>query len=380
MPEPASEDERMMLRALDLAARGLGATSPNPAVGAVIVAGGGVVGEGWHERPGGPHAEVAAVRQAGEKARGGRMYVTLEPCAHQGRTPPCADMLARAGLSEVVVAMQDPNPLVAGKGAETLRKSGVRVRSGPFGELAMRLNEGYVKWVTVKRPFVTLKMAMTLDGKVATRTGDSRWITGEQSRRDVHRMRASSDVVLVGIGTVLADDPQLTARDVPCARQPMRVVLDSMARTPAESRVLDGSAPTAIAVSASAPEARKKALAGKGARIIVTGDCQVDPEALADLLGEREVTSVLCEGGPTVAALLLEARLVDKVVLYVAGKVVGGTGAPGPVGGDGAGFMNEAAGFTIAEACGSGEDVKLTAVPRREEADQPLGEGRCSPG
>lgn len=270
-PEAGTDDERFMLDALTLAERGRWTTSPNPAVGAVIVAGGEAVGRGWHERAGGPHAEVAAVREAGDRARGAAMYVTLEPCAHQGRTPACAPMLVEAGLAEVIIAMPDPNPLVAGKGTEILRSAGITVREGPYRDIAARLNEAYVKWVTGKQPFVTLKMAMTLDGKVATSTGDSRWVTGEGSRRDVHRMRAASDAVMVGIGTVLKDDPRLTARDVGATRQPLRVVLDNLARTPLDSHVLDGTAPIVIATSANAPNDRKNALAGRGAQVIVFG-------------------------------------------------------------------------------------------------------------
>ncbi len=352
-----------MLGALELAEMGRGTTSPNPMVGAMVVAGGEVVGDGFHERAGGPHAEVGAIAMAGEKARGATLYVTLEPCAHQGRTPPCADLIVRAGISTVVMALGDPNPLVAGKGERVLADAGIEVRRGPYGEIVLRQNEAYVKWITTGTPFVTLKMAMSMDGKVATRTGDARWVTSEEARADVHEARAESDAVMVGIGTVLRDDPRLTARNPGAMRQPVRVVVDSMARAPLESKVLDLSeAPTIVAVTARAHPQRVESLRARGVDVIEAGAAgQVDLTKLMKLLGEREVTAVLAEGGPTVAAALLESGIADKVVFYVAPKVVGGADAPGPVAGDGVGLMADALGMAMDSVEAVGPDVKLTA-------------------
>lgn len=363
MPTPATEEERHMLGALELAEMGRGTTSPNPMVGAMVVAGGEVVGDGFHERAGGPHAEVGAIAMAGEKARGATLYVTLEPCAHQGRTPPCADLIVRAGLTTVVMAMGDPNPLVAGNTERIFADAGIEVRRGPYGDIALCQNEAYVKWITTGMPFVTLKMAMSMDGKIATRTGDSKWVSSEEARADVHQTRAASDAVMVGIGTVLRDDPRLTARNPGVARQPVRVVVDSMARTPLESRVLDlDAAPTIVAVTARAHPQRVESLRARGVEVIEAGaGGQVDLAKLMKLLGEREVASVLAEGGPTVAAALLECGIADKVVFYVAPKVVGGADAPGPVGGDGVGLMADAVGMSMDSVEVVGPDVKLTA-------------------
>jgi len=366
-PTPETEEERHMLGALELAEMGRETTSPNPMVGALVVADGKVVGDGFHERAGGPHAEVGAIEMAGEKARGATLYVTLEPCSHEGRTPPCADMIVRAGISTVVMAMGDPNPLVAGKGERILKDAGIEVRLSPYTEIAMRQNESYVKWITTGKPFVTLKMAMSMDGKVATRTGDSKWVTSEESRADVHRTRAASDAVMVGIGTVLRDDPLLTARSPGVKRQPARVVVDSLARTPLGSQVMDlREAPTIVAVTARAHPQRVELLRSHGAEVLEAGTGgQVDFEKLMKLLGEREIISVLAEGGPTVAASLLASGTADKVVFYVAPKVVGGSDAPGPVAGDGVGLMADAVGLAMDTVEAVGPDVKLTAYATR---------------
>jgi diaminohydroxyphosphoribosylaminopyrimidine deaminase/5-amino-6-(5-phosphoribosylamino)uracil reductase len=368
LPEPAGDDERWMLRALLLAERGRLTTSPNPMVGAVIVDGREVVGEGFHQRAGGPHAEVIALERAGDRASGATMYVTLEPCAHEGRTPPCARMLAGAGLGAVVMAMRDPNPLVAGKGEQVLRTAGVTVRSGVLGDVAARLNEAYLKWMSSGRPFVTLKMAMSMDGKVATRTGDSRWVTSGESRADVHRMRAQSDAVMVGIGTVLKDDPRLTARDVGAQRQPLRVVLDSAGRMPLQSKVLDGGAETLVAVSENASPEGIAGIQREGAEVIVTGGRRVDIGALLEVLAGRGAIAVLAEGGPTVAAALLEGHLVDRAVFYVAPKVIGGDDAPGPVGGEGADVVSAARAFEVDSVYETGPDLKIVSYPAGGES------------
>ncbi|MHB8895374.1 MAG: bifunctional diaminohydroxyphosphoribosylaminopyrimidine deaminase/5-amino-6-(5-phosphoribosylamino)uracil reductase RibD [Candidatus Geothermincolia bacterium] len=369
-PEPGNGDERAMLRALELAAKGRLTASPNPIVGAVIVSGGEVVGEGFHMRAGEPHAEVYAVREAGERARGGTMYVTLEPCSHQGRTPPCAGLLIDAGLAKVVIAMMDPNPLVAGRGAHALAEAGVEVKRGPYEALAARQNETYAGWIVTGRPFLTLKMAMSIDGKVATRSGDSRWVTSESSRMDVHRMRAASDAVMVGIGTVLKDDPLLTARGVEAPRQPLRIIVDSFAGTPLDGRVADtGEVPTVVAVSSQAPREKVKALQAAGVEVVESGDRRVDLAKLLGTLGGRGVTSVLSEGGPTIAAALNEGGLVDRHVYYIAPKVVGGVLAPGPVGGEGIELMAGAAPLDIDAVFDMEPDIKVVAYPSRRAAE-----------
>lgn len=364
-PEAQTVDERHMLRAVELAELGRRTASPNPAVGAVVVRDGLVVGEGFHERPGKPHAEVHALEQAGARARGADVYVTLEPCSHHGRTPPCADMLVSRGVGRVVIAMRDPNPRVAGRGIEVLSSAGIQVEEGVLEGLAGRLNEAYVKWITTSMPFVTLKMAMSLDGRSATRTGDSKWVSSEPSRLDVHEERARSDAVMVGLGTVIADDPRLTARGVGASRQPMRVVVDGAAGIPLQRRVTDISeAPTAVAVASDAPGDRVAELKGRGLRVIVSGsDGLVDLRGLLEELGSMEVTSVLAEGGPTLAASLVEEGLVDKLVMYVAPMVAGGREAPGPVGGQGVELMRDAVGFRIDSVREFGPDIRVVSYP-----------------
>ena len=329
-----------MRRALSLARRSLGGVSPNPAVGAVVSNGGVVVGEGRNEPPGGRHAEIVALEQAGDAARGGVMYVSLEPCNHHGRTPPCVDAILKAGITEVHAAIADPNPSVAGGGAAALRDAGVRVVVGERAAEASTLLEAYLKWVMTRRPFVTAKFAMSLDGKIATRSGHSQWITGERARQHVHELRAASDAVMVGVGTVLADDPLLTARGPrgrPLERQPLRVVVDSRARTPPGARLLSQPGPVLVATTGS------RAVAGAGTVALAAPSGAVDLGRLLDYLGEeRDVASVLVEGGGTLLGSLFDLELVDKVVAFVAPTIIGGDEAPTPVGGLGVGTMSGA--------------------------------------
>ncbi len=337
-------DARYMARALALARRAMGRTSPNPLVGAVVVRGGHIVGEGFHERAGHPHAEAVALGAAGEAARGATLYVNLEPCAHFGRTPPCADAIAAAGVRRVVAACGDPNPLVAGRGFARLRAAGVAVTEGVLAEEARALNEPFFHYVTTGRPFFLLKAAMTLDGKIATAAGRSRWITGEEARAEVHRLRAGLDAVLVGVGTVLADDPLLTAR-LPGGRDPVRVVADSRLRLPVTARVLnpDSPAPLWVATTEAGWRARGRSLLAAARRrgaaceilVLPAREGRVDLEALAEELARRQVTSVLVEAGATLNAALLAAGLVQKVAFFLAPTIVGGEAAPGPVGGPG---------------------------------------------
>jgi diaminohydroxyphosphoribosylaminopyrimidine deaminase / 5-amino-6-(5-phosphoribosylamino)uracil reductase len=338
--------DRFMRRAIELAERGRGLTSPNPMVGAVIVAPGGeVVGEGFHERAGAPHAEVEALRAAGARARGATMYVTLEPCSHQGRTPPCAPAVAAAGIARVVAAVGDPNPLVSGKGFAELRQAGVEVVTGVGAAEAERQNRVFLTAMRERRPHVILKAGMTLDGKIADLHGASRWITGAPARERAHLLRSESDAIVVGIGTVLRDDPELTVRlGRPWPREPYRVVLDTKARTPHTARVIRAGAPSRalIVVGAVAPEERTRTLAGTGATVVrcPTRDGRVDLGAVLDELFAREVRGVLVEGGGEVHAAFLDTNLVDRVAICIAPLLVGGRGATPVVGGVGRELKN----------------------------------------
>ena len=314
---------------------------------------------------GGPHAEVNAITDAGGNASGATMYVTLEPCTHTGRTPPCADGVVEAGIARVVIALRDPNPMVGGGGERFLTEHGVDVETGVLEDAARRQNEAYLKWVTEGFPFVTLKMAMSLDGKVATRTGDSMWITSEESRKDVHRMRSESDAVMVGVGTVLADDPRLTVRMGGYEGTPLRVVADSGARTPVDSRVADVSeSPTLVAVAGDAPGQRVRALEERGVEVVRVGSHgTVDLRALLKLLAGQDITSLMVEGGPGVASAVWEHGLVDRLVFYFAPMIIGGGEAPGPIGGNGNVAIAEADGLGIDAVSMSGPDVKVVAHP-----------------
>ena len=356
-------DEDFMREALFLAKNALGRTSPNPLVGAVLVREGRVVGAGWHRKAGTPHAEVHALAMAGELARGATAYVTLEPCSHYGRTGPCAEALIQAGVRRVVTAMLDPNPLVAGRGKALLEAAGVEVTVGVLAEEARRLNEAYLKWVTEKLPFVVLKTAMTLDGKIATAAGKSQWITGEAARQRVHEMRDVADAIVVGIGTVLADDPSLTTRLADgTGRNPLRVIVDSSARTPLAAKVVqDGAAKTLVAVTCAAPEERCAALEAAGADVVCAGEGErVDLTALMRLLAARDLTSVFVEGGGTLNFSLLAAGLVDKVHAFIAPKIVGGKAALTSVEGEGFAELADAVELKELTTEPVGADILLT--------------------
>lgn len=331
-------DEEMMAQAIAIARNAEGRTSPNPLVGAVIVKDGRVVATGWHRKAGTPHAEVHALNMAGELARGATAYVSLEPCAHYGRTGPCAKALVEAGVSRVVVAMEDPNPKVAGKGIAILREAGIEVQVGVLEQEARELNEVFLKWITTGKPFVALKTAMSLDGKIATAAGESQWITNEVSRHFTHRLRDVYDGILVGINTALKDDPSLTTRLPEYeGKNPVRIVVDSQCRLPAASRLVqDGAARTIVAVTEQAAEERVAALEAAGAEVLRAGaGPQVDMELLMQQLGKLRICSVLVEGGGTVNFALLQAGLVDRVYAFIAPKLLGGRNALTPVEGDG---------------------------------------------
>lgn len=332
-----------MTLALRLAAKGRGTTSPNPMVGALVVKQGRIIGRGFHLRPGRPHAEILALLQAGPKARGGTLYVTLEPCCHiKKRTPPCVPAVLRSGVRRVVVAMLDPNPQVKGKGVSQLRGAGLAVTTGVARRQAESLNRIYRHWILTKRPYVTLKAGMTLDGQIATASGESKWITSRQSRQEVHRLRSQVDAVLVGVGTVVADNPSLTARTgaqlkKPAPRQPLRIVVDSGLRIPLHARILShqAKAKTLVATTRRAPAARLRALQKKGVETaIVSADGgRVSLPALLKALGRRGITSLLVEGGSEINAAMLKAQLVQHVRLYMAPALLGGGNAKGVIGG-----------------------------------------------
>ena len=340
-------DIDFMKMALRLAAKGAGWVSPNPLVGAVVVRAGKVVGRGWHRRYGEPHAEVEALRDAGNFARGATLYVTLEPCNHHGKTPPCTEAVLAAGVKRVVTATLDPNRRVTGGGAAFLREKGVQVELGLLAEEARRLNEAWFAWVETGLPFILAKAACSLDGKIATRTGDSRWLTGEQGRGFGHRLRHVCDAILVGIGTVLADDPQLTTR-LPRRRgqDPIRVVLDSRLRLPETARVLhlDSSAPTWIATTPAALNEKIQAIKALGAEVLVMPEegGRVALKPLLQELGHRRVQSLLVEGGAEVLGAFLDQRLVDKFYFFYAPKILGGKDAYPAVAGRGVARLAEA--------------------------------------
>ena len=365
---PATErDERHLLRAIELAAEGRGRTSPNPVVGAVVARGERTIGEGFHAAAGEPHAERVALAACEEDPAGATMYVSLEPCCHHGRTPPCTDAILAAGIARVVVASGDPTPKASGRALGILRDEGVEVTTvnGEVAAAARLLNQPFRKHARTGRPLVVFKSALTLDGKVATRTGDSQWISGEASRARVHRWRAEADAVAVGIGTALADDPLLTARGDGAARQPRRVVFDAEARLPLKSRLVRGAGegPVVVVCSHAAARARREALAAAGVEVIVArGGSEADRvrAALAEL-GERGVQSLLLEGGPRLAGAFLDAGEIDEVRAFVAPIVAGGREARTAVEGFGAESVGGSRRALATEVVRVGDDVLITA-------------------
>ena len=340
MKMDADADRGHMRHALELAAGGIGWVSPNPLVGCVIVKEGQVVGRGYHQCYGGPHAEVHALCEAGGRARGATLYVTLEPCCHTGKTPPCVDAILASKVERVVVAMRDPNPRVDGGGLSKIAQAGIDVTVGVCASEAQRLNESFIKHITTGQPFVTSKSAITLDGKIATCRGSSRWITGEAARGAGHELRHASDAIAVGIGTASLDNPRLTARIAGRpGSNPLRVVVDSALRLSPQARLADvaDDRRTLVATTEQAADTKAQALGARGVEVIrlpAQSDGRVDLGALCKVLGERGIASLLVEGGAALTTALLERRLVDKMVLFVAPKIIGGDGVSvfGPFG------------------------------------------------
>lgn len=358
----SSADHEYMAQALRLAEKGLYTTSPNPRVGCVIVRDGKVVGTGWHERAGEPHAEIYALREAGELARGATAYVTLEPCSHHGRTPPCAEALIQAGVARVVAAMVDPNPLVAGEGLARLQQAGIETDLGLLEREAHELNIGFVYRMTCGRPWLRLKVAASLDGKTALNNGVSQWITGTDARRDAHRLRARSCALLTGIGTVLADDPRLTVREVETTRQPLRVVVDSSLRMPPTAKML--SQGQTLVVTASTDQARADRLREAGAEVLVLPpeDGRVDLGHMLDELGRRGINEVTVEAGCALNGALVERSLVDEFVIYLAPLLLGHR-ARGMFDLPELSTMGERRELRIADVSMVGRDLRVRALP-----------------
>ncbi len=328
--------------ALSLARLAMGYASPNPAVGAVVVRDGEIVGMGYTQPAGSDHAEVMALRQAGSKANEASMYVTLEPCCHYGRTPPCTQAIISAGISEVHIALIDPNPLVSGQGVKELNESGIETQVGAFQEEARQINEAYIKFITTALPFVIAKFAMSLDGKIATRTGQSRWITNEEARHYVHALRHTVDAIVVGVNTVIADNPQLTARSC-CGKggmikkQPLRLIVDSKGRTPMDANIFKQPGKALLAVVKPFNEEKRQKLAQIGVEVLELPDAQglVDLEELLRVIGKLGAVTVLVEGGSKLLGHLFDYRLVDKVLAFISPIIIGGSEAKTAVSGNG---------------------------------------------
>jgi len=364
-------DSTWMHRALDLAARSRGRTSPNPMVGAVLVKGSQLTGEGFHAYAGSDHAEIVALREAGADAAGATLYVSLEPCCLHGRTPPCVERILQAKIARVVAACEDPNPAVSGRGIAALRAGGVEVDVGVLAEEASRLNEAFFKHVRTGRPFGTLKVAASLDGKISTRTGESRWITSEGARRRVHQLRNEMDAVLVGIGTVLRDDPLLTTRlGIADQRDPIRVIVDNLARLPLRAKVIDRASPAAtiLAVSQMAPRSRIEAVEREGVQVIVVEDSprRVSLERLMEALGKRGILSVMIEGGAEINASALHEGVVDKVMVFLAPILMGGKSTPTAVGGEGIETLGQALRLHDVRIERLDDDILIEGYLRRE--------------
>jgi diaminohydroxyphosphoribosylaminopyrimidine deaminase/5-amino-6-(5-phosphoribosylamino)uracil reductase len=363
------QEETFMRRTLQLARRGRGKTSPNPMVGAVIARDGVIVGEAYHAAPGQPHAEVLALAKAGRAVKGATLYTNLEPCCHTAkRTPPCTDAIIGSGIQRVVAAMTDPNPMVSGKGFQLLRKAGIEVVEGVLRPEAERLNEIFIKYITTQKPFVILKAAMTLDGRIATRSGSSRWITGEAARLEVHRLRSEVDAVLVGIGTVLIDDPLLTARRRG-AKNPIRVVIDPTLKIPLHARMMTSmaEAPILLLTTSRASSGKMKKLKEKGALIELfpqTGG-EISFDAILERLGKAGVTSLLIEGGGKVNGLALRANAVDRAIFYIAPKLLCGEDAKGVIAGKSVQALSQAIRLDHLKVKQIGEDIRIEGHIRK---------------
>ena len=358
------DDIKFMKRAIDLAKKGYGLVNPNPLVGAVIVKNAKIIGEGYHEYFGGPHAEINALKNI-KSAKGTTLYVTLEPCNHFGKTPPCTDRIINEGFSRVVIGIRDPNPVVKGKGIETLRKEGILAEPGLLKKEITKLNEVYIKYITTGLPFCVMKTAMTLDGKISTVSGDSKWISNEKSRQFVHELRHRYSAIMVGVNTIIKDNPELTDRsEHPTRKNPIRIVVDSKGRTPANAKVFNvDKAKTIFAVTPGASHKFINLVHQKGAETIVCPEKnnKVDLTFLIKKLGEKGIDSILIEGGSALNFSAIEEGIVDKVYSFISPKIVGGASAKSPVGGNGFDTLNQAVNLSIESITRYDEDIMVEA-------------------
>ena len=358
--------EICMQRALELAAKAKGKTSPNPMVGAVIVQGHRIIAEGFHKKAGTPHAEIVALRKAGSKAKGATMFVTLEPCCHtKKRTPPCTKAIIAAGISKVIIAATDPNPSVSGKGIKELRAAGIETEVGVLRSEAKVLNEAFNKFITTKEPFVLLKIAQSLDGKIATSKGESKWITGKNARIHVHQLRNDLDAVLVGIGTVAKDNPSLDCR-LRGGKNPFRVIVDSSLKIRPGSKVLGyNDNKTIIATTKKASEAKIKRLRASGVTVLVIKSKagRVDLKSLIKELGKLDITGVMIEGGSSIASSAISAGIVDKVMFFVAPKIIGGTNSISSIGGKSPALLGNAVQLKNMKSTAAGDDILIEGYP-----------------
>ena len=363
--EFSARDYEYMARALRLANKGLYTAHPNPRVGCVIVRDGEIVGEGWHEYTGGPHAEINALQQAGDKARGATVYVTLEPCCHEGRTPPCSDALIKAGVAKVIAAMVDPHSRVAGNGLKQLQEAGIETAAGLLEDQAEALNPGFIKRMRFGRPFVRSKLAMSQDGRTAMASGESKWITSEAARLDVQRLRARSSAILTGVGTVLADDPAMTVRSEEVRNQPVRVVVDTHLSMPVDAKMLKE--PGETYVFTCSDNSGKTELEAAGANVVSLPYCatDVDLESVLDELGEMEINEVLVETGATLSGGFLRAGLIDELIIYVA-PIVMGDSARGLFHLPGLDTMQQKIELDIIDRRMVGQDMRITAKVNRK--------------
>ena len=362
----SEQDRKYMKMAIRLARKAKGLTSPNPMVGAVIVNNRKIISTGYHKKAGMAHAEMDALEKIKNKTNKSILYVNLEPCSHYGKTPPCTDKIIESGIiKRVVIGMEDPNPLVSGNGIKKLLDAGIKVDAGVCNKESVLLNEVFIKYITSKMPFVLLKSAITLDGKIATVKGKSKWITCGKSRQYVHKLRAEYDAVLAGIGTVIKDNPELTVRDYKVAKNPVRIVIDSKGRIPIKSKVLNNqnTAKTIIAAAGKIPEKKLESLKKKNIEIIIckSKDDRVDLKDLLKKLGKKGITSILLEGGGELNASFLQEKLVDKLNIFIAPKIIGGKKAPGFVLGNGFESLNDAYQLTKIKVKHFGDDILLEA-------------------
>ncbi len=359
------DDKFFMGLALKLAGKGRGRTSPNPMVGAVIVRNNKIVGEGYHRRAGLEHAEIAALKKAGPEAKGATLYVNLEPCNHFGKTPPCTEAIIKSGIKKVVAAMKDPNPVNNGKGNKRLKEAGIRIISGILEQDAEQLNKFFVKYITTGRPFVIVKAAQSLDGKIATRTGESKWISSEESRKFVRELRKQVDAIMVGANTVVKDNPLLTAASR--AKQPVKIIVDTELRTPVNARILSKESPAKVIIAATkkAPKNKIKSFAKLNCEILILKEKnkKVNLRQLMKELGKREITSVLVEGGGELIGGLVEERLVDKFLFFISPKIIGGRDAITSVEGKGAGIIENSLNLKNTEYKTIGKDLLITCSP-----------------